>query len=155
MLSTSVENQKGRYVPLRTRRVLSSQTLYSDSVLLVLHRTSLNLDNTLLVLNWQYILQAFYMGTMFWPETHLHENSSIFRSICSGQTWMSSGMYLELQMSPALPPSSTCRWTVPWKCLHRKRRTPIKDAAVRKDYSIQADTDPKVPIKVYTFSKWW
>ena len=38
-------------VPLRTRRALSPQTLYSNSALLVLNRTSLNIDSALLALN--------------------------------------------------------------------------------------------------------
>ena len=41
-------------VQLRTRRALSSYTLYSDSILLVLSGTMLNIDNTLLALNWWY-----------------------------------------------------------------------------------------------------
>ena len=39
--------------PLRTTRALSPKTLYSDSALLVLNRTSFNSDNALLALNWQ------------------------------------------------------------------------------------------------------
>ena len=38
-------------IPLRTRRALSPQTLYSDSPLLVLNGTSLNNINALLALN--------------------------------------------------------------------------------------------------------
>ena len=44
-----------RDVPLRTRRVLSTQTLYSDSALLVL-KGSLNIDSALLALNWRNVL---------------------------------------------------------------------------------------------------
>ena len=42
-------------VPLRTRRVLSPQTLYSDSPLLVLIGTSLKCNNGLLALNWWWL----------------------------------------------------------------------------------------------------
>ena len=41
-------------VPLRSRRALSPWTLYSDSTLLVLNGTSLNIDSALLALNWRY-----------------------------------------------------------------------------------------------------
>ena len=40
-------------VPLRTRRVILLKTLYSDTALLVLNRTPLNIDSTLLALNCQ------------------------------------------------------------------------------------------------------
>ena len=39
---------------LRTRRALSPYTLYSNSALLVLNGTSLNIDSALLALNWRY-----------------------------------------------------------------------------------------------------
>ena len=42
-------------VPLSTRMALSPQTLYSDSTVLVLNGTSLNIENALLALNWQSI----------------------------------------------------------------------------------------------------
>ena len=40
-------------VPLRTRSALSQWTMYSYSTLLVLDRTSLNIDSALLALNWR------------------------------------------------------------------------------------------------------
>ena len=46
-------------VLLRTRRAQSLQTLYSYSALLVLNKTSLNIDSTLLTLNWQYVQVAW------------------------------------------------------------------------------------------------
>ena len=42
-------------VPLRTRRALSLYKVYGDSTLLVLNRTSLNIDSALLTLKWQNI----------------------------------------------------------------------------------------------------
>ena len=57
----SVENQKGTITIqrcsiewLRTRRALSPWTLYSDSALLVLNGTSLNIYTALLALNWRH-----------------------------------------------------------------------------------------------------
>ena len=41
-------------VPLRTRRALSPETLYSDSALLVLNGTSWDIDSALLALNWRH-----------------------------------------------------------------------------------------------------
>ena len=43
-------------VPLRTRRALSPYILYSDSALLVLNEMSLNCNNTLLALNWWFVV---------------------------------------------------------------------------------------------------
>ena len=45
-------------VPLGTRRALSPKTLYSNSPLLVLNGTSLNIDSALLALNWRYFLTS-------------------------------------------------------------------------------------------------
>ena len=42
-------------VLLRTRRALPPSTLYSDRILLVLNRTSLNSAKALLALNWQFV----------------------------------------------------------------------------------------------------
>ena len=42
-------------VPLRTRRVLLPWILYSNSTLLVVNKTSLNIDSALLALNWRHI----------------------------------------------------------------------------------------------------
>ena len=53
---SSVGSQKGtitiKRFPLRTRRALLPWTLYSDRALLLLNRTSLNIDSALLALNW-------------------------------------------------------------------------------------------------------
>ena len=56
---SSVESQKStitifKDVPLRTRRALSPETLYSDSTLLVLNGTSWDIDSALLALNWRH-----------------------------------------------------------------------------------------------------
>ena len=54
-------------VLLRTRRALLPRTLYSDSTLLVLNRTSLNIDSALLALNWRYmpVMSIFNTGRGF------------------------------------------------------------------------------------------
>ena len=47
-------------VPLRTRRVLLPYTFYSNSALLVLNRTSLDIDSSLLAFNWQYVMSIVF-----------------------------------------------------------------------------------------------
>ena len=47
---------------LRTRRVLSPKTLYSNSALLVLCRTSLNINNALLALNRRYFTSGLIIN---------------------------------------------------------------------------------------------
>ena len=68
-------------VPLRTRRALLPLTLYSNSALLVLNKTSLSCNNALLALNWRYCL-------LLWSNIQLdlgylatsYRNISIIRS---------------------------------------------------------------------------
>ena len=49
-------------IPLRTRKALPLYRVHGDSALLVLNRTPLNCNNTLLALNWRFVL--FYLADL-------------------------------------------------------------------------------------------
>ena len=81
-------------VPLRTRRALSPETLYSDSVL-VLNGTSLNIDSALLAVNWQCLFStnadnnyskwedstAHKGSNNIWHWTHVHSTDQCLHSM--------------------------------------------------------------------------
>ena len=58
-------------VLLRTRKALSPQTSYSDSTLLILNRTSLNIVSALLTLKWQYMESKLSSSVTFRMKTNL------------------------------------------------------------------------------------
>ena len=64
-------------VPLRTRRALSPQILYSDSDLLVFNATSLNINSALLALNWRFA------------------NNNLNPNVYRVRIWMPSVLHLE------------------------------------------------------------
>ena len=81
-------------VPLRTRRALSPYTLYSNSALLVLNRTSLKCNNALLALNWRYAAFTLSMK-MLW----------------GGPSWRSVMILIEMHSFTVM-----CKvlWCLPW-----------------------------------------